>query len=85
MGAESVRVIIRQKLRDGRLPYDDVSKFWRDPDVEDQCDACDCAFTKDELVMDGIASTLGGDKKSIQFHAVCFHLWDDERRAGQPP
>jgi hypothetical protein len=81
MGAESVRVIIRQKLKDGRLPYDDVSKFWRDPGDGDQCDACDSPFTKDELVMDGI----GVDKKSIQFHAVCFHLWDDERRAAQPP
>lgn len=81
MGADSVRVIIRQKLKDGRLPYGDVSKFWRDPVDGDQCDACDTPFTKDELVMDGIASTPGGDKKSIQFHAVCFHLWDDARRS----
>ena len=80
MGAESVRVIIRQKLRDGRLPNDDVSKFWRDPGDGDQCDACDSPFTKDEQVMDGIASTLGGDTKPVQFHAVCFHLWEHERR-----
>ena len=30
--------------------------------------------------MEGIASTLS-DKKPVQFHVKCFHVWDVERRA----
>jgi hypothetical protein len=44
------------------------------------CDACDRLITKEQLVMEGIASTLC-DKKPVQFHVSCFHIWNHERRA----
>ena len=42
-------------------------------------------ITKEQLVMEGIASTHT-DEKSIQFHVKCFYVWDAERlRAIAPP
>jgi hypothetical protein len=82
MEAEAIRVIIRQKLKDSRLPCDSKPSFWSGPGDGERCDACDTVIRKDQLVMEGIASTLS-DKKPIQFHVVCFQLWDQERRAAQ--
>jgi hypothetical protein len=79
MEANAIRVIIRAKLQDGRLPYDSMPRFWGGPGNEEQCDACDTSIRKDQLVMEGIASTPS-NKKPIQFHVVCFQLWDHERR-----
>jgi hypothetical protein len=50
------------------------------------CDACDKPITKQQLVMEGIASALSDrpkEEKPIQFHVTCFHIWDTERRAPQ--
>lgn len=83
MEAEAIRVIIRTKLKDGRLPYDKTPRFWGGPGHEEHCDACDTVIRKDQLVMEGISSAVR-NKKPIQFHVVCFQLWDHERRAAQP-
>ena len=49
------------------------------------CDACDTRITKEQVVIEGIAST-DTDEKSIQFHVKCFYVWDAERlRAIAPP
>ena len=49
------------------------------------CDACDTRITKEQFVMEGIAS-MHTDEKSIQFHVKCFYVWDAERlRAIAPP
>jgi len=40
-------------------------------------------ITTQQLVMEGIASTLSdrpNDKKPVQFHVKCFYVWDAERR-----
>jgi hypothetical protein len=57
-----------------------MPRFWDGPADGEICDACDKPITKQQLVMEGIASTLS-DKKPIQFHVVCFQIWDAERRA----
>ena len=77
---EAIRLLIREKLRDGRLPYDSTPRFWGGPADGEVCDACEKPITKQQLVMEGIASTLS-DKKPIQFHVTCFQIWDAERRA----
>ena len=79
MAAPAIRVLIREKLKDGCLPYDSMPRFWGRPASEEICDACDLRIEKTQLVMEGIASTRS-DKKPIQFHVVCFQLWDHERR-----
>ena len=79
MKTAAIRIIIREKLQDGRLPYDNTPRFWGGPADGEMCDACDALITKEQLVMEGIASTLT-NKKPIQFHVRCFHVWDHERR-----
>ena len=86
MDAEVLRLIIREKLTDGRLPYNSMPRFWGGPADGEVCDACAKPITKQQLVMEGIASTLSDrpkDKKPIQFHVKCFYVWDAERRDPQ--
>jgi hypothetical protein len=80
MESEALHLLIRQKLQDGRLPLNSMPRFWGGPADGEVCDACDKPITKEQLVMEGIASTLR-DKKPVQFHVRCFHIWDHERRA----
>jgi hypothetical protein len=37
------------------------------------CDACDKPITKQQLIRDGIVSTLS-DEKAAQFHVRCFQF-----------
>jgi len=84
METEALRTLIRKKLKDGRLPLNSVSRFWGGPADGEVCDACDKPITKQQLVLEGIASVLGdAPKKPIQFHVACFQVWDAERR--RPP
>ena len=79
MEAEALRLRIRSKLDDGRLPYNNMPRFWGGPGDGEYCDACDTCITKEQLVMEGIASVFSG-KKPVQFHVRCFFIWDAERR-----
>ena len=78
MEAEALRLLIRSKLSDGRLPYDSMPRFWGGAGDGEQCDVCDTLITKEQLVMEGIG-WLSGDKKPICLHLLCFELWNDER------
>jgi hypothetical protein len=82
MQTEALRVLVRQKLVDGRLPYNHIPRISGGSGDGETCDACDTLITEEKLVMEGIASMLS-NKKSIQFHVKCFYVWDAERRAPQ--
>jgi hypothetical protein len=58
MDDTTIRTLIREKLKDGRLPYDSMPRFWGGPADGEVCDACDKPITKQQLVMEGIALTL---------------------------
>jgi hypothetical protein len=73
---DAIRTLIRRKLHDGRLPLNSLSRFWGGPADGEVCDVCDKPITKQQLVLQGIASL---DKKPILFHVLCFELWNDER------
>ena len=49
-----------------------MARFWGDPEGA-ICDACDKPITKQQLIMDGIVSTLSA-KKAAQFHVRCFQF-----------
>jgi hypothetical protein len=86
MEAEDLRLLIRSKLNDGRLPYDSMPKFWGGVGGGEQCDACEMCITNEQLVMEGIPSTLSDrpkDAKPVQFHVKCFYVWDAERRVAK--
>ena len=84
MEAEALRLLIRSKLNDGRLPYNSMPRFWGGPGDGQQCDACDTRITKEQFVMEGIAS-MRTDEKPVQFHVKCFYVWDAERLRVTPP
>ena len=69
--------LIRQKLADGRLPYDSIPRIWGGPSNDEKCHACDETIATPALVMEGIA--LNGSEP-LQLHVQCFYLWDKERR-----
>jgi hypothetical protein len=64
-------VASRSKLNDGRLPYDSMPRFWGGAGDGEQCDVCDTLITKEQLMMEGIASVFTS-KKPVQFHVKCF-------------
>ena len=77
--AEALRLLIRRKLHDRRLPHDGVRTVWTTPSDGETCDACDTLLTKDQLLMEGVTLDLG--RRPLQMHVRCFQIWDHERRA----
>lgn len=69
------------RIRTGYIPLNSVPRFCGGPADGEVCDACDKPIMKQQLVLEGIASTLSdrpNEKKPIQFHAHCFDLWNDD-------
>lgn len=77
----AIRVLIRDKLQDGRLPVNGIPRFWIGPSDAEECHACERIITG-PLVVEGIASPAGG-RRAIQMHINCFAIWDEERREAQ--
>ena len=73
-----LRMLIREKLDDGRLPLNGIPRFWIGPSAGEECNACDELITG-PLVVEGIAGT-DGVQTPVQMHIACFALWDEERR-----
>ena len=78
MDQESLRLLIRRKIRDGRLPHDGIRRVWSSPSAGETYDACDATLTQDQLLMEGI--TLDLARRPLQMHVRCFQVWDHERR-----
>ena len=78
MKAENLRLLIREKLQDGRLPHERISRVQCGPADGQKCDACETLIRMAQIVVTGI--TLAG-KGFIQLHVECFQFWDDERCA----
>lgn len=83
MELEVLRLLIRQKLQNGRLPDHNMPKVFGGPGDGEVCDGCGEPVVSGHVVTEGIASTWN-DKKPVQFHVKCFHVWDTERRAPRP-
>jgi hypothetical protein len=81
MKLENLRLLIREKLRDGRLPHEPISRVQCGPADGQKCDACETLIRMAQIVVTGI--TLAG-KGFIQLHVECFQIWDDERCAHGP-
>ena len=79
MDQESLCLVIRRKIRDGRLPHDGIKKVWSSPSAGETCNACDTVLAMDQLLMEGITLDLG--RRPLQMHVRCFQIWDHERRA----
>ena len=77
--ADALRVLIRAKLADGRLPINSIPRVWGGPGNGEMCDACEHIITKDEFVREGIG--VEGIRRPLHMHVACFRFWDEERRA----
>jgi len=81
MEAEALRLVIRTKLTDGRLPRDSSPGARGSPGDGATCDACGEIITADQVMME--VGPLTGEKGSLCFHADCFQLWNAERHTKQ--
>ena len=79
MDEQSVRFLIRRMLQSGQLPYDHASKVLGSPAAGEVCDACGTVIADKQLVMEAMTKTAKY-ADPIQFHVLCFELWNDERR-----
>jgi hypothetical protein len=76
MKVENLRLLIREKLQDGRLPHERISRVQSRPADGEKCDVCEGRITMAQFVVTG---TILAGRGSIQLHVDCFQVWDDER------
>jgi len=84
METPGLRLLIRQKLSDGRLPRSGVAKVWGGRGDDQQCDACDEVIAKSDFAMEGPVLSSGRRARDVHFHVLCFSVWDDERSTVTP-
>ena len=80
MDQESLRLLVRNKIRDGHLPHDSITRVWSGPSDGETCDACDTTLSKEQVLVEGShpgARQVGPFSSTVR----CFHIWDHERRA----
>ena len=58
MKIEALRLLIREKVEDGRLPHEAISRVQSCPADGEKCDACERRITMAQFVVTG--STLAG-------------------------
>ncbi len=80
MNATARRLLIRQKLRTGRLPLRRSATLWETHARGKTCDGCESAIMGGQLVMEAAGPASPGER-SVQLHVACFVIWDKERRA----
>jgi hypothetical protein len=79
---EGLRLLIRARLRDGRLPRDGVpATIPGRPGDSSTCAACDHVVTPQDMMMvvprDGFPFSA---PTHFRLHAGCFQIWNEERR-----
>ena len=77
MQPEVLRLLIREKLQDGRLPRESAPRVRGSAGAGATCDACGEVITANQGMME--VGLYTGNKKSWCLHADCFMLWDTER------
>ena len=71
----TLRLMIQDKLANGRLPHSYIPRVWGGPGNGETCDGCDETVTKAQMVMEGLSKDF-----AVQFHLACFYVWDATRR-----
>ena len=76
MDTQALRLLIRRKIWEGRLPPNRLPSVWWGRSNGESCDACSMMVTRAQVLMQG--TSLAGDVPT-QFHVRCFQIWNDER------
>jgi hypothetical protein len=71
-----LRLVIQEKLADGRLPHTPVPSVRSSSGDGKTCDGCGETVTDAQMAMEGLDAKGCG----VQFHVACFHVWDVERQ-----
>jgi len=79
MDPQTLRLLVRHKLQDGRLPRSRIGTISTGPGGGSTCDGCEARISKEQLVQEVVLAGGRGSRGTIQFHVLCFQLWDDER------
>jgi hypothetical protein len=74
MEDRALRLAIRAKIENGRLPHDTIPRVWAGPGKGETCDGCNATIPKDENVMEAV----GGKGDEVRFHVKCFYIWAAE-------
>jgi hypothetical protein len=77
LNAEALRLLVRRKLHDRRLPHDGIRTVWSTPSDGETCDACDTVLTKDQLLMEAVPLDPG--RRPVRMHVRCCQIWDLQR------
>jgi hypothetical protein len=77
-----LRLLIQERLADGRLPSTSIPRAGAGPGNGQPCDACGKIVTTAQTMIEHLDEASHG----IRFHVACFHVWNVERQmAGQEP
>jgi len=79
MDPQTLRLLVRHKLQDGRLPRSRIGTISIGPGGGNTCDGCEARISKEQLVQEVVLAGGRGARGTIQFHIICFQLWDGER------
>jgi hypothetical protein len=72
-----IRLIIRRKLENGRLPLEKATRVLGRSATGEACDGCEMTIETGQLAMDGFVRRPG--RKAMQLHLRCFEIWTQER------
>jgi hypothetical protein len=75
MDLDALRLLIRAKIADGRLPPDNMPRVWGGQGTGETCGACDKKVEKSGLVIEGWTE----QGRVVFFHPRCFYMWQKER------
>ena len=76
MEERSLRLLIRQKLRDGTLPYDHIPRVWGGPGSLEKCDACEATIGEHQILMEGLALEGGRLTIDVSDDGIAFNPLD---------
>src|SRR5437870_13393286 len=72
-----IRLIIRRKLENGRLPLEKATRVLGRSATGEACDGCEMTIETGQLAMNGFVRRPG--RKAMQLHLRCFEIWHEER------
>ena len=77
-----LRLLIQEKLADGRLPHDPFPSIRSRQGTGETCDGCEGTVTRAQMLME----ILDARGYRVQVHVACYYLWVGERQAyGREP
>ena len=81
MDPVSLRGRIRQKLADGHLRRDTISRTrtLSRPSNGETCDGCDEVIGPLQFVMEAASESVNHTEPVLRFHVACLNLWIVER------